>query len=95
MMNQGSSGYRIRSRKFYVETRNTWSTFDKQPWRSSYLGVAQTTIVSRSKTLRLRTRISVTSDQGNFYVTVLRTLIQNSKVMRRRRFSETIARRFQ
>jgi predicted acyl esterase len=90
-----NSAYRIRKRSYFIETRSTWATFDKEPWRSSYLGVAQNTIVSQGKNLRLRTRISVTSDQGNFYVTVLRTLTQNGKVVRRRRFSETIARRFQ
>jgi len=90
-----NSAYRIRQRRYFVETSNTWSTFDKEPWRSSYLGVAQTTMISQGKNLRLRTRISVTSDQGNFYVTVLRTVIQNGKVIRRRRFNETIARRFQ
>jgi hypothetical protein len=91
----GNSAYRIRQRRYFVETSNSWTTFDKEPWRSSYLGVAQTTIVSQGKNLRLRTRISVVSDQGNFYVTVLRTVLQNGKIVRRRRFSETIARCFQ
>jgi predicted acyl esterase len=90
-----NSAYRIRKRRFFVETSNQWTTFDREPWRSSYLGVAQTTIISQGKNQRLRTRISVKSDQGNFYVTVFRTVIQNGKVVRRRCFSETIARRFQ
>jgi hypothetical protein len=90
-----NSAYRIRQRKYFIETRSTWATFDKEPWHSSYVGVAQNTIVSQGKNLRLRTRISVTSNQGNFYVTVLRTVFQNGRVVRRRRFSETIARRFQ
>ncbi|MBS2009865.1 MAG: CocE/NonD family hydrolase [Cyanobacteria bacterium SZAS TMP-1] len=91
----GNSAYKIRQRRFYIETSSTWSTFDKEPWRSSYLGVAQTTITSQGKHQRLRTRISVTSDRDNFYVSVVRTITQNGKVVRRRRFHETIARRFQ
>ncbi|MBS1994589.1 MAG: CocE/NonD family hydrolase [Cyanobacteria bacterium SZAS LIN-3] len=91
----GNSAYKIRQRRFYIETSSTWSTFDKEPWRSSYLGVAQTTITSQGKHQRLRTRISVTSDRDNFYVSVVRTITQNGKVVGRRRFHETIARRFQ
>jgi len=90
----GNSAYKIREKRFFIETSSTWSTFDKEPWRSSYLGIAQTTIKWQGKNLRLRTRISVTSDKDNFYVTVLRTITNNGKVVRRR-FHETIARSFQ
>jgi len=90
----GNSAYKIREKRFFIETSSTWSTFDKEPWRSSYLGIAQTTIKWQGKNLRLRTRISVTSDKDNFYVTVLRSITNNGKVVRRR-FHETIARSFQ
>ncbi|MBU6454424.1 MAG: CocE/NonD family hydrolase [Cyanobacteria bacterium REEB67] len=90
-----NSAYRIRQRRFYVQTKNRWSTFDEEPWRSSYLGEASTTIVSPGRKLQLRTKIAVLSDRENFYVTVVRTIIRNSKVVRRRRFKETIARCFQ
>jgi uncharacterized protein len=90
-----NSAYRIRQRRFYVQTKNRWATFDEKPWQSSYLGEANTTIVSPGKKLQLRTKISVVSDRENFYVTVVRTIIRNSKVVRRRRFTETIVRCFQ
>lgn len=83
-------------RTFVVETNNTWSTNAANPACSKYLGVAETTMVSQGKHLRLRTRILVQSDQDNFYISVTRTMFsQNGRVVRQRRFVETVARQFQ
>lgn len=83
-------------RTFVVQTNNTWSTNPANPACSKYLGVAETTMVSQGKHLRLRTRILVQSDQDNFYISVTRTMFsQNGRVVRQRRFVETVARQFQ
>jgi hypothetical protein len=83
-------------RTFLVETNNTWSTNPADPACSKYLGIAQTTMISQGKHLRLRTRILVQSDEHNFYISVTRTMFsQNGRVVRQRRFTETVARQFQ
>ncbi len=83
-------------RTFLVETNNTWSTNPTNPACSKYLGIAQTTMISQGKHLRLRTRILVQSDEHNFYISVTRTMFsQNGRVVRQRRFTETVARQFQ
>jgi predicted acyl esterase len=83
-------------RTFLVETNNTWSTNPANPANSKYLGIAQTTMISQGKHLRLRTRILVQSDEHNFYISVTRTMFsQNGRVVRQRRFTETVARQFQ
>ena len=83
-------------RTFLVETNNTWSTNPTNPACSNYLGIAQTTMISQGKHLRLRTRILVQSDEHNFYISVTRTMFsQNGRVVRQRRFTETVARQFQ
>jgi len=82
-------------RTYFAESTNTWTTSVDNPGNSSYLGLAQTTIVSRGKRQRIRTRILVQSNESNFYVTVTRTVFQNGKLLKRRRFVETIERQFQ
>jgi len=82
-------------RTYFAELTNTWTTKNDNPADSQYLGVGQTTIVSQGKRQKLRTRILVQSDAHNFYVSVVRTVSLNGKVLKRRRFCETIARQFQ
>lgn len=79
-----------------METNNTWSTNPANPACSKYLGTAQTTMISQGKHLRLRTRILVQSDESNFFISVTRTMFsQNGRVVKQRRFTETVARQFQ
>ncbi len=82
-------------RTFFAELTNTWTTDNSNPANSKYLGLGQTTIVSQGKKQKLRTRMLVQSDADNFYVSVVRTVSLNGKVLKRRRFHETIPRQFQ
>src|SRR5262249_8942273 len=68
------SAYRIRRRRFVVESDSAWKTFDKEPWNSQYLGKATTTISSGRRVSKLRTKILVQSDKKYFHVTVTRNL---------------------
>lgn len=88
------SAYRIGPRKYYTENVNSWSAHNDEPAKARYNGVATTSIVSRGRNLTITTRLKVQSDSENFYVSVTRTLKRNGKVLRKRRFSETIARQF-
>ncbi len=86
-------------RKYFAETTNIWSTNPLAPAHAKYTGIAQTTVVSQGKHLRLRTFISVKSDACNFYISVVRTISQKggykNGVKKTRRFEETIPRHFQ
>lgn len=88
------SAYRIRGRKFFTENSNAWTANDEKPWAARYTGRASTVIVSRGRNIGLKTRILVRSDRENLYVIVSRTLTVNGKVVRQRRFRQTIARQF-
>lgn len=88
------SAYRIRQRKFLVETSNIWTAKDETPWEARYKGVAKTTVTSRGLNWCLATRITVRSDAENLFVTLTRTLTKNGKVVRRRAFHKTIVRQF-
>lgn len=90
-----NSAQKIRNRSIYSETRSEWSTDTNNPADSQYLGIAQTTYVSRGLRVKMRTRILVRSDKDNFYVSVTRTLTRNGKRLAVKRFRETIVRQFQ
>ncbi|CAN5558109.1 CocE/NonD family hydrolase [soil metagenome] len=93
---RAKQGFNRVKRTFLVDTNNTWSTNAANPACSKYLGVAQTSMISQGKHLRLRTRILVQSDEHNFYISVTRTMFsENGRVVRQRRFVETVARQFQ
>jgi hypothetical protein len=89
------SAYRIRQRRFVVESNSSWKTFDTEPWNSQYLGKATTTISSRRRVIKLRTKILVESDKQYFHVTVTRTLSLNGRHVRRRTWQKRIRRQFQ
>jgi hypothetical protein len=90
-----NSAQKIRNRSIYSETRSEWSTDTNNPADSQYLGIAQTTYVSRGLRVKMRTRILVRSDKDNLYVSLTRTLTRNGKRLAVKRFRETIVRQFQ
>lgn len=88
------SAYRIRKRKFLVETSNAWTAKDDAPWDARYNGVARTEVTSQGLKWCLTTRITVRSDAENLFLTLTRTLVKNGKLLRKRAFRKTIARQF-
>jgi len=89
------STYRIRRRRFVVESNSSWKTFDQEPWNSQYLGEATTTISSGRRVIRLQTKILVQSDKKYLHVTVRRTLSLNGRQVRMRTWQKSIRRQFQ
>lgn len=89
---QSRSVYDIKRRQFTVETSNIYTTSDTNPANSSYRGEMITTIVSATRTIKLKTLIEVNSDAENFNVSVTRDLFENGKRVRRKRWQEAIAR---
>ncbi|HEY9867724.1 MAG TPA: CocE/NonD family hydrolase, partial [Candidatus Obscuribacterales bacterium] len=89
------SHYRIRRRRFSVKGTSSWTTFDRQPWRSMYRGKMVTTIESSQRTIKLTTTILVRSTRKYFHVSVTRTLCQNGQRLRIRTWRKRIRRQFQ
>lgn len=86
------SVYDIKRRQFTVETSNVYTTSDTNPANSAYHGEMSTTIVSATRTIKLKTLIEVCSDAENFNVSVTRDLFANGKRVRRKRWREAIPR---
>lgn len=89
---ESRSVYDIKRRQFTVETSNTYTTNDTNPADSAYRGEMITTIVSATRTIKLKTLIEVNSDAENFHVSVTRDLSQDGKRVRRKRWQEAIRR---
>lgn len=91
---QTRNAYRIKKRRFDLSEKNIYTTFDKQPANSSYVGSSSTTITYAKKVLRLVTVITVRSDEQYFRVSLSRKLFRGSRLIRERLWKETIKRDF-
>lgn len=89
------SAYRIGTRQFFIESTNTWSTTDKDPAKSKYLGRMSTKIVEPNRTIELLTTIQVRSDRKFFHVRVTRSLVLDGKELRHKIFRQSFPRNFQ
>ena len=87
------SGYKIRRRKFVVVGKNRWTTNDKKPSESSYVGEMTTKIGSSQRKVRLRTVIEVESDVADFKVCVRRELYISNRRVKRKTWRKSIPRR--
>ncbi len=86
------SAWRIGRRKFFVDGCNTWTTNDKKPENSKYLGVMKHDISTALRKLTLKTTLLVESDRKYFHVSVTRELSSNGKLIRRKIWKENIKR---
>lgn len=93
-VSQTRSAYRIQKRRFDLAEKNVCTTFDKEPWNSSYVGESSTTITYAKKLLKLVTVITVTSDQHYFRVSFSRKLYRGTRLIRERLWKERIQRDF-
>ncbi len=92
---RSSYAYEIGERRFTVSQRQAWSTSDRVPARSGFLGEATHTIELEGRVLELRTRIEIRSDAESFHVTVSREIAENGEPRRRRDWRQAIPRRLQ
>ena len=78
-----------------MSQRLAWSTSDRVPARSGFLGEATHKIELEGRLLELRTRIEIRSDAEVFHVAVGREIAENGEPRRRRDWRQAIPRRLQ
>ena len=73
----------------------TYDVADTDPAKSAMHGEASTAVKLKDRTLTWSVVLDLTSDQRNFYYSFQRKLTQGSKVLRERKWAETIPRDWQ
>jgi len=91
---KGSYDYEIQGRRYHIFEKNYYETNEKRPAESCFRGEASHCIELNERTLFLRTTLDVHSDEANFYVTFVRQISENNKLVRKREWKETIPRIF-
>ncbi len=92
---KGSGDLEIQGRHLRSFTRDYFQTNGDKPAESCYHGERGKRIELEGRTLDLHTIIDLHSDEKNFYVTFIRQLFENGKLVRRKEWKETITRQFQ
>ena len=90
----GYSDFENQNGHFYTYERNYYETNDDHPAESRFSGEAGRRIELKDRMLELRSTLEVYSDEKNFFVTVVRKLYENGKLLRQREWKETIPRMF-
>jgi hypothetical protein len=68
---------------------------DAAPEKASLLGTHRMEVTLPNRTLVWEAELSFTSDRGNFYYSYQRRLSENGKLLREKRWTDTIPRDFQ
>jgi len=90
----GYSDFENQNGRFHTYERNYYETNDNHPAESRFSGEAGRRIELKERMLELRSTLEVYSDEKNFFVTVVRELYENGKLLRQREWKETIPRMF-
>ena len=91
----GKSRYEIRDRRFEATERNVYETNEPDPANSRFLGEDSDRIELRGRTIDILTSVEIRSDAGNFHVNFVRRVLENGRLVRKRKWQETIPRVFQ
>ncbi len=91
----GRSRYEIRDRRFEATEKNVYETNESDPAHSRFLGEASDRIELRGRTIDVMTSCEIRSDAGNFHVTFIRRILENGRLLRERKWQESIPRLFQ
>lgn len=91
---KGYSDFENPNGRFHTYERNYYETSDKRPADSRFSGEAGRRIQLKDRALEFRTTLDVRSDEKNFYVTVVRYVYENGRLLRQREWQETIPRVF-
>jgi hypothetical protein len=89
-----SERFAIGPRRFETVEREEYRTSELDPARSSFLGEETHHLALPGRHLTLRTRIEVISDSAVFRVTVTRRLYLDQRLVRSRRWQDSIPRDF-
>jgi uncharacterized protein len=91
---KGKSSWEIKGRRFHATEKNYYETNEKNPAQSRFLGEDSDRIELPGRNIYLLTNVEIRSDDKNFYVTLLRKIFENDKLIRSREWKETVARMF-
>ena len=91
---RGFGDFEVRSNRYHTYERNFYETNDKNPAESRFNGEGGRRITLKDRELGLLSTVDVSSDEKNFYVTVVRYVYENGQLLRQREWKETIPRLF-
>jgi hypothetical protein len=91
---RGKSSFEIQGRRYHSTEKNYYETNEKVPAQSRFLGEDSDRVELAGRNIYLLTNVEVRSDEKNFYVTFVRQIFENDKLIRRREWEETIPRMF-
>ncbi len=82
----------IRDREYHMQEQNTWKVNDRDPAHATYEAETSYTISPPGRELELRAHFRMASDEKSFHLTETRTLLENDKVQREKKWSRSIPR---
>ena len=91
---KGYSNSESDDQRYYDYERNYYETNDVNPAESQFSGEAGRRMELNGRKLHIRTTLDVSSDEKNFYVTIVRYVYENDSLVRQREWKETIPRMF-
>jgi len=91
---RGTSDFETRGNRYHTYERNYYETNDQSPAESRFSGQAGRRIELKGRILEIRSTLDVYSDENNFYVSIVRVVYENGKLVRQREWKETIPRMF-
>lgn len=91
---KGLSDFETRGNRYHTYERNYYETNDQSPAESRFSGQAGRRIELKGRILEIRSTLEVYSDESNFYVSIVRVVYENGKLVRQREWKETIPRMF-
>ena len=91
---RGKSSWEIKGRRYHATEQNFYETNEKNPAQSRFLGKDSDRIELPGRNIYLLTNVEIRSDEKNFYVTLIRQIFENDKLIRRREWRETVPRMF-
>jgi hypothetical protein len=91
----GKSRYEIRDRRFEATEKNVYETNESDPASSRFLGEDSDRIELPGRSIDVLTSVEIRSDAGNFHVTFARRILENGRLLRERKWQETVPRAFQ
>jgi len=92
---EGESRMEIEGRVYCSVDKTFYQTNDKVPANSKFKGETIRTIKLKDRTLKLKTLISLHSDENNFYARFTRQIYKGKILVKERIWKETIPREFQ
>jgi len=91
---EGTNDFEIQGRRYFTYEKNYFETNNTRPEESRFRGEAGHRIELKDRKLYLRTKIDLSSDKKNFFVTFVREIFENNVLVRKREWKETIPRTF-